>query len=350
MKRTKYIFLFIIFLGFASCSDDEDSSLKNDFIKKTVAPALVGEKIEFAYAAGTTSGRLATVEANASIAGAQGTEFGVHSYYTTRVALTTGGVNYKVGDDVPLKTVKETSTKGALSSATMEEKVDEIYVNPLVAFGTNKVDLIAATLRYYYVVPEEARGKEVSFSFSAKSTSGDNVNVRTPSYKVSKMEMKRLISLTIGKACYFSIADMKAYTKEEVESGNLSSKIDFVYLYQAKMGDYNYGHVAVSPGTDPKYIATPAAIPSSWTKNKTRMEKRVDVRDAQLKGSIPNVYIDDIDFQTLNLDSAVDYVFGFQQDEGAFMKSADGQYAAYIYVNSVNNNTGLVVSIKRYKL
>jgi hypothetical protein len=35
---------------------------------------------------------------------------------------------------------------------------------------TFTTDTVAATLRYFYVIPEEARGKTVTFTFSAKSS------------------------------------------------------------------------------------------------------------------------------------------------------------------------------------
>ena len=109
MKLKKYLLLTAtVLLGFASCSDDDDKDIQNDFIKKTVAPAIVGEKIEFAYAMGTTSGRLGTAEAKASIAGALGTTFDLNSYYTHRSAtnLVLNGITYKSGDEVPVRTVK----------------------------------------------------------------------------------------------------------------------------------------------------------------------------------------------------------------------------------------------------
>lgn len=352
MKIFKYLFLIILISLFASCSDNESSNVKNDFMKKTASPAIVGETIEFAYAMGTTSGRLNTAEAVASIPGAQGTGFGLYSYFTARSSISYNGVNYTGGAEVPVKTVKETNTNGATTTASMMEKVETHYMNPVVALGAGQSDLIAATLRYYYVVPEEARGKEVSLRFTAKSTEGESASYQTPAYKVSKMDMKRLIVMTNSNACYFSITDMKAYTKAEVESQNLSGKIDFVYMYQAQLNGFTYNHAFVSPGTDPKFVAIPANIPSGWTKNNTLMEKRVDVRDAQLKGNIPNVYIDDIDFETLNLSAAVDYVLDCKAEEGAFMKTADGKYAAYIFINSLNTNNGgtMTVSIKRYPL
>ncbi|MDR1526739.1 MAG: DUF4466 family protein [Dysgonamonadaceae bacterium] len=347
--KTISILLLTAVCFFISCSDDNESLLKNDLIKKTMAPAIAGEKIDFAYAIGTLSGKLATAQAEASIAGAAGTGFEWYSYYTASNEITVDGTRYPGGSEVPVKSVKETSTSGAVSTATLEDKIDEVYMNPSVPHGTRMVDLIAVTLRYSYIVPAEAKGQKVSFVFSAKSSTGESVSYKTPEYNVSKMDMKRLIPLTTANVCYFSIENMAAYTLAEVNSQNLSDKIDFIYIHQAKLDNFDYGHAFVSPGTDPKYIATPNVIPGNWTKNSTRMEKRADVRDAQLKGSIPNVYIDDIDFQTLQLDQAYDFVLNFAADEGAFMKTANGKYAAYVYINRLATGT-VTVSIKRYPL
>lgn len=347
MKLFQYALLATVASLCFSCSEDE-SSLKNDFIKKSVAPNLVGEKVLFAYAMGATSGKLNTAEARASINGATGTGFEPYSYYTTRVDVTIAGQNYKAGSDVPLRTVKEAKTDGGVSTAIMEDKIDEIYMKPSVPYGTSMVDMIAATIRYAYVVPEEARGKRVSFTFSSQSSSGATASTSTDSYKVSKMDMKRLIPMKNQAACYFSLENMTAYTKEEVKAQGLEDKIDFIYLYQEKMNDFDYKHTFISPGTDPKYIAISGIVPDGCT-NKTRMEKRANVRDAQLKGDIPNVYIDDIDFETLDLGSAVDYALNFIKDDGAFMKTANGKYAAYVYVNSIATDE-MKVSIKRYPL
>ena len=231
----------------------------------------------------------------------------------------------------------------------MMDKVDEHYMNPAVAFGTSQASLIAATVRYAYVVPAEAKGKNISFTFSSTSSTGAKASYSTPSYPVSKMDMKRLIELGNEGACYFSIEDMKAYTKEEVTTQSLASKIDFIYIYQAKLNGYDYKHSFVSPGTDPKYIAIAGIVPAGAT-NKTPMEKRANVRDAQLKGEAPNVYIDDVDFQSLDLGAAVDYALTFSKDDGAFMKTANGKYAAYVYVNKIDDSGKMTISIKRYPL
>ena len=342
MKLLKYVMLSAIALSCFSCSDDDDSTLRNDLIKKTVAPAIAGEKIEFAYAMGAQMGQLGQAEARASISGAEGTGFELNSWFTARNKLVVNGVTYQAGDDVPVQTVKDASTNGATSTATMMDKVDEHYMNPAVAFGTSQASLIAATVRYAYVVPAEAKGKNISFTFSSTSSTGAKASYSTPSYPVSKMDMKRLIELGNEGACYFSIEDMKAYTKEEVTTQSLASKIDFIYIYQAKLNGYDYKHSFVSPGTDPKYIAIAGIVPAGAT-NKTPM-------DAQLKGEAPNVYIDDVDFQSLDLGAAVDYALTFSKDDGAFMKTANGKYAAYVYVNKIDDSGKMTISIKRYPL
>lgn len=349
MKLLKYAMLSFMALSCFACSDDDESAIKNDMIKKTVSPAIAGERIEFAYAMGTTNGRVSKAEAVASIAGATGTGFELNSWFTAQTGMTFNGVYYGAGSDVPIQTVKDASTDGNTSIANMMEKVDEHYLNPTVAAGTSQRDLIAATLRYNFVVPEEAKGKTVHITFTAVSSTGDRVSYKTPDYKISKMDMKRLIELENAGACYFSIEEMKAYTKEEVIAQNLTDKIDFIYNYQAKLNGFDYAHSFVSPATDPKYIAISDIVPSGAT-NSTPMEQRANVHDAQLKGSDPAVYVDDIDFETLKLDGAMNYILNLKKDDSAFMKTANGKWAAYIYINSVDNSGKMTVSIKRYPL
>ena len=104
-----------------------------------------------------------------------------------------------------------------------------------------------------------------------------------------------------------------------------------------------------SPATDPQFIAISGIVPAGAT-NSTPMEQRAQVHDAQLKGDNPAVYVDDLDFETLDLTGAMNYVLNLQKDDSAFMTTADGNYAAYIYVNSVDNSGKITVSIKRYPL
>lgn len=348
MKIHNYAILSLLALSFVACSDDE-TAIKNDMMKKTVSPAITGETIEFAYAMGTTNGTIVKAEATASIAGTEGTGFELNSWFTAQTGMDANGIHYNAGDDVPVRTVKETSTDGNTSTAELMEQVDAHYINPTIAFGTQQADLIAVTLRYNYIVPAEAKGKTFNITFTATSSTGERISYRSPDYKISKMDMKRHIELSNGGACYFSIGDMKAYTLDEINAQGLANKIDFIYNYQDKLNGFDYAHSFVSPATDPKFIAISGIIPSGAT-NDTPMEQRANVHDAQLKGDNPAVYVDDIDFETLDLSGAMNYVLNLKKDDSAFMKTADGKWAAYIYINSVDESGKMTISIKRYPL
>src|SRR5690606_4254041 len=136
------LLLACAFMG-VSCDDepvlmrDAVTSLSNDCIKRSlpIAPNLVGEEIEFAYAMAipTELGTLTSAEVVASIPGATGTYFDPNSYNTNAS-----------GQDVPVLVASDSQTSGATTSVQFT------------------VDTAAATLRFYYIIPEEARGKEVS--------------------------------------------------------------------------------------------------------------------------------------------------------------------------------------------
>lgn len=343
MKFYKYILMAAAAAALAGCSKDDESDIKNDLIKKTLAPAIAGETIQFAYALGTTGGTITKAEAEASIAGAQGTNFESFSYFTNKQGMTWDGVRYDAGSNIPVRTVREATTQGAVSTAILMETVDGHYINPTVDPGTVQSPLVAATLRYDYVVPESAKGQNVSFRFTATSSTGAQTSYSTPSYPVSKMDIARNITLTSGDACFFSIADMKAYTQAEASS----KSIDFAYIYQATVDGFAYKHSFVSGGTPKKYV--PVDIPAI---NDTKMRRAMKVHDAQLKGDNPATYIDDVDFETLQMDEAdADYVLNWNKDHGAWMVTADGKWAAYIYINSINDGAGsMVISLKRYPL
>ncbi len=299
-------------------------SFQNDLLKKTTGPAVVGDRIEFAYAIGTKEGRLSQVRVEASVAGdGQGTGFSKYSWFTNR----------DTGVDQPVQTASDTLTSGAVSTATILD-------------GSNSQ---AVTLRYYYAPTEEARGKEVSFRFSATNAAGQEVTYQSPAYRISRMDMKRLIPLTDGGRAYVSIADMAAYTREEVEQRNLASKIDFVYIYRPAIGSYPFGHAWVAPSS--RNYLTDVTLPTG-VNARTVMDKRIDVKDAQLRGTPGfDVYIDDLDLERTTFTNAADYVFGLSADQGAFMKSADGAYVTYVYVNSVNNTArSMIISFKRLRL
>src|SRR6478672_4444331 len=158
-KYLKYSYLIIIsFLLIAGCTKEEEYAvptpkdvLQNDAIKRTLGPNLVGQYIEFAYAMAILpqKGKLVSAEVEASIAGASGTYLENRSFYTSD-----GGID--VGIPVGLPSVNA----GAKTTVTFN------------------VDTSAATLRYFYRIPEDARGKTVSFTFSARSTNGETVSYK----------------------------------------------------------------------------------------------------------------------------------------------------------------------------
>ncbi|ADB36620.1 DUF4466 family protein [Spirosoma linguale] len=320
-------FVYVAFVLLAvSCKETVQPAepFKNDLLKKTTGPAVVGDRIEFAYAIGTLEGDLKNVRAEATLAGGIGTGFSRNSWYT----------NYSTGVDQPRQTATDTITNGAVSTAN------------IIDAATNK----AVTLRYYYYPTADAQGKDVSFRFSATSSTGKEVSIQSPIYRISSMDMKRSIVLGDGAKAYVSLADMTAYTKAEVEQNNLAGKIDFVYIYRPTINTFAFGHALIAP-SNPTYLQD-VILPTGLTKTRTAIDKRVDVKDAQLRGTAGfDVYIDDIDLRQTTFVNAADYAYGLAADQGAFVKSADGAYAAYVYVNAVNNTAKtMTVSIKRLKL
>ncbi len=331
MKNT-----FLIIFGFfitawciTSCKKDDESPLKNQFIKRTNQPMIVGDSIYFAYGAGSLNGGLSTMQVVASIPGAQGTGF-------------------------------ESITHRMTPAGTEETKVVATSVETHDVTSTaNLIDTNATTLRYYYVIPEAARGKQISFAFSVTNKAGNKASTSTPYYTISKMDIKRndmMIATTTDKR-YFSIADMKAYTFDEVEAGNLSAKIDFIYSYAATISPsgtaYAYKHTFVSPATNSIYFPAGFTIPDKWTKNSTAMERKIGtmVYDGQLKmdPSI-TIFIDDMDLINQSFTNSANYVINMTKDGGIFMKTADGKYTAFIYINNVEDaNMKVIFSMKRYQ-
>lgn len=320
------LFSIMIFCLIVSCSKEKEEQIKNDLIKRTTSPLIVGEKIYFAYAAASMDGKLKTMRVKATTPGAIGTGYEPYTWRTGN-----DGVN------VSTEVASQCTTNGDLSEATLKD------------------DVQSTTLRYYYIIPEELRGKEVSFVFSAASTTGHEISMSTPSYSVSKMDMKTGIVMTAtdNGARYFSIEDMKAYTLAEVEAGNLSNKIDFIYAYAAKKtvgaNKYDYKHAFVSPAAE-AYYPDNFTIPSSWAKNSTLMDKKLYVWDGQLKNDPNiNIFVDDLDLQKQTFDNSTNYVLDIRVDGSVFMQNSSKKYAAYIYINKVTDSSQTVeVGIKKY--
>jgi hypothetical protein len=293
--------------------------LQNDCIKRTQGPNIVGQNIEFAYAMAILpqKGKLVSAKVEASIDGAAGTWMENKSYYTNN-----SGVDVGITVGNPYVTNKNITT---------------------VTF--NK-DTNAATFRYYYVIPEAARGQSVSFTFSVESSNGETVSYKMGPYTIAKMDMKRNIAVSDGNVAYVSIADMAAYNAADAAAK--AGSIDLVYLYRT-FTTSAFNHALVSPAADAQYL--PGITLPNGVNRSTNTRKVFNLQDYNLAQLQYGIYIDDMDFQQLNLSNEPNYAINLKAEAGIWVETADHKYRAYIYFNSANNTTkSAVLSIKRYTL
>ncbi len=318
-----------VILPFASCSDEEhddsvgihnSGNLQNDCLKRTLGPNLVGEKIYFAYAmaAGPYGvGRIVSAEVEASIPGAEGTYLQNNSFHTN-----------EEGVDVGVKIGEPSETTGNLTKVNFT------------------VDTCAATLRYYYVIPEEARGKQVSFTFRVKSRAGETAYLTMGPYTISKQDMKKGLTLTKSR-CYISIADMAVY--DAATAATIPDKIDLVYLWRNNIPNVDFGHSFVAPAANPEYL--PDIELPEGVGNDVRLRKEWGMIDSHLTDEPNNgTYIDDVDFETLDFTNMPDYAINMKTQGGMWVETQDGKYRAYIYINSLKTISGGTISMKRYTM
>ncbi|MFA6727517.1 MAG: DUF4466 family protein [Prevotella sp.] len=332
MKR-KLIYMtallsFCFLLG--SCDEeavligDSVTALSNDCIKRSlaIAPNIVGEEIEFAYAMALPEemGKLTSAQVVATIAGATGTYFDPNSYYTNAS-----------GQDVPVLVASESQTDGTKTSISFT------------------ADTCAATLRFYYIIPEEARDKEVSFTFSVKASNGQSAEYKMGPYKISRMDMKKNISLVSGDKCYLSFQNdneaVTVYSAVDLAADpSLASKVDVVYAYNSN-ADLSHAFYTV----DAPEAYRPGVIFPSGFANQTKMIKEYGLRDRQLSNLQYSHFIDDLDFKELSMDGAVNYILILKEESGAWIETKDAKYRAFAYVNKATAS-GMTISVKRYKM
>jgi len=325
MRKFQLLSLSFILLisSFLSCTKDDYkipdpvSEISNDCIKRTLGPNIIGLPIEFAYAMAVPKikGKLLSAQVEASIPGATGTFLENRSFYTNNS-----------GVDVPITIGAPGVTNGNISK---------------VVFN---IDTIAATLRYYYIVPEAARGKSVSFTFSVTNVNGTTATYKLGPYTISKMDIKNGLAVSNGANAYISIEDMAVYTQTTATSA--AAKIDLVYLYRA--APTTFTHALVSPGADPLYLPG-VTLPVGVTKS-SKIIKVFNLQDRNLANLQYGIYIDDMDFQQVNLDNAPNYAIGLKAEAGIWVETQDKKYRAYIFINSINTNGSAVISMLRYAL
>lgn len=223
MKKLILFFILCFYITLSGCEKDEYSlpvpkdALQNDALKRKFGPNIAGQFIDFAYAIAipAAKGKIVSAQVEATIAGGDQTYIDPKSYHTN-----TSGAD--VGVEVAAASVNN---------------------NNITSINLTR-DTNAVTFRYYYQVPEAAKGKEVSFTFSAKSSNGETVSYKLGPYAVSKMDMVKRLTVSDNNLMYVSIADMKVYNA--VEAAANPGKIDLVYLYRSISGA-SFNHALVAP-------------------------------------------------------------------------------------------------------
>lgn len=319
-KRTLLASLFIGTLLLAGCSDDDSSKtlLGNDCIKRTVSPNIVGEYIEFAYAMAlpSSAGKLESASVTATIAGASGTYLDQKSYHTN-----------SSGQDVGIVVAEKSQLQGNICNTKFI------------------VDTCASTLRYFYQIPEEARGKDVSFTFAVKASNGEQQQYEMGAYKISKMDMEKNLVLTHGDSSYISLKSLKVYSLSEITANPaLASEIDVIYGYSGKS---TIGQALYAPTVSGEYLDK-TVIPSGMTSD-SKLIKVWALRDQQLSDLQWAIFVDDLDFEKQSFVNSNNYYLGLKAENGVWVETGDKKYRAYIYINSIANGK-MTVSIKRYLL
>lgn len=338
----KYMTAFLLFmmnLTFFSCEKNEDAGLIT-YIKKTYGPLIVSHQVDFSFAMASNDGSsLKNFEISATYAGKTGTTVDTKSYWT----LLDGKTYSK-------EMLTGITTSGNVTSGSVIDGI--IWEAGAVSGYSSK----AVTVRYTYIVPEEARGKNVRFNIKYTTVNGSVQSYATEDYPVEKLEMVRDIVLNdpagnTGRN-YFSISELKAYTKAEVDAQNKSSVIDFVYRYNTSALT-TPGGSSITLGT---CIAAPSQgvylntsyVPAAWTKNATLIEAR-KWDDMQLKGNTPNSYVTDMDILSTKFNGNTFGEYGMKVDFSLVMQTADGKYRAFVYLKTVGANT-LTIGIKRLEI
>ena len=323
-KNIQFSFLVIMMLAsMVACKKEEYvipdpvSQLTNDCIKRTIGPSIVSLPLEFAYAMAIpkSSGKLVSAQVEASIAGATGTYLEHRSFFTNA-----SGVDVPVLVGSPSLTVDKTTKM------------------------TYSIDTNAATLRYFYVIPEEARGQSVSFTFSVTSSDGKTASYKMGPYTISKMSIRRNLAVSNGVNAFISIEDMAVYNAAAAAA--IPGKIDLVYLFRA--APTTFAHALVSPAADAAFL--PGVTLPAGLNRSTKLRKVFNLQDRNLSNLQFGIYVDDVDLKNVDMVDMPNYAIGLRAEAGVWVETADKKYRAYIFVNSINAAGTAVISMLRYTL
>lgn len=323
MNRTVTILAALALAALMSCSKGDRgiaSGLGNDCINRYYyVPYIAGTEMEFAYAMFMPkgSGRIDEAEVVCSTPGAPGTFLDNNAYDVD-----------EYGQDRPHR-----------MGAPCVEESGKYTV-------TFDVDTVAATLRFHYIIPEEAKGKQIRFHFKVKA--GNQVaTFDTPDYYVRKMDMKLDIPMT-KTSCFFSMETMEAYTAEEAEAAGIP--IDFVWGYSTAFTTKEDRSFFANAARLDKFSAFFSQPVPAVQMNDTKNLYRFTIIEPQLgRQEFDGFYIDDRDFETLSLDCDSDGLIGINNRNGFWMETSDKKYLAYVYCNTLSAEA-CTISIKRYKV
>ena len=239
--------------------------LQNDVIKRTQGPNIAGLNIEFVYAMAIqpSKGKLVSAEVEASIAGGAGTFLENNSYFTNQS-----------GVDVGVIIGQPSITTGTKTIVTFTK------------------DTSAASLRYFYAIPPDAKGKSVSFKFTAKSSNGETVSYSMGPYTISKMDMVRTLAVSNNNLAYISIENMTVYNAAGATAN--AGKIDLVFLYR-NIATSAFNHALVSPAADTQYL--PGVTLPAGVNRSTKLIKVFNLQDYHLALLQFGIYIDDADYR-----------------------------------------------------
>lgn len=328
----------LAFTTLASCSNEEEqiTLLKNDCLHRSWGIHMVGEELSFAYAVAMPygSGSINAIKVVASIAGGPDTRIDTRAYKTN-----------EAGEDIGTYVAKEIP-----------------QTNPCATKADMVVDTCAITLRYYYDIPEEARGKEVSFTFYAEADNGEVVSMNMGPYACSKQDCETGITAN-NERCYISIEDMAVYTWEELQAAGKSA--DVVYAYrEVKTPTSPSGSSSLGGLNKCFFSATTAArdridelkdVPIPSQERNTKIRESAHAKDEVIEQSKWHLYITDEDFRAFDFDVAgySNLVTNFVTAYNClWLETEDGKYRAWMWVNTPSSELTdqITFGMKRYQM
>jgi hypothetical protein len=114
---------------------------------------------------------------------------------------------------------------------------------------------------------------------------------------------------------------------------------------EVKTETFNVGDFTKNPTytiTDANFVGIEKFEPLVIA-NKTKYEQN-------LSNLQYGIYVDDIDFQQLDMVDMPNYALGLKAESGVWVETVDKKYRAYIFINSINAAGTAVISIMRYTL